>query len=236
MPGADQIERDAKIERDAHIERDAQAVFDVVREGGIALIPLDVAYALVAATPEAVKRIYAAKGRDTSKPMGIVGGLPAHDALHELSDARRAMIRAVTVAHDLPLSVIAPYRPDHAYLRRLDADVLRQSTRDGTLNLLLNAGALRTGVAQLCWQHNAPMVGTSANVSMAGSCYTTTDMDRGILAVCDLVIDYGVSRYHNAAGLSSTIIDFGGMRVVRRGVCFERICAVLREEFNVIVK
>lgn len=230
VPGAEQIERDAKI------ERDAQAVFEVVRDGGIALIPLDVAYALVAAVPEAVKRIYAAKGRDTSKPMGIVGGLPAHDALHDISDAKRAMIRAVTVAHDLPLSVVAPYRPNHAYLRRLDAGVLRQSTRDGTLNLLLNAGTLRTRLAQLCWKQNTPMVGTSANVSMAGSCYNVTDMDRGIVAVCDLVIDYGVSRYHNTAGLSSTIIDFGGMRVVRRGVCFERIRAVLREECDVIVK
>ncbi len=219
-----------------HIERDAQAVFDVVRDGGIALIPLDVAYALVAATPAAVKRIYAAKGRDTSKPMGIVGGLPAHDALHDISDARRAMIRAVTVAHDLPLSVVAPFRRDHAYLRELDADVLRQSTRDDTLNLLLNAGALRTRLAELCWKHNAPMVGTSANRSMAGNCYTTAHMHRGILAICDRVIDYGLSRYHNTAGLSSTIIDFGSMRVVRRGVCFERIRAVLREEFDVIVK
>ena len=224
VPGAEQI------------ERDAQAVFDVVCGGGIALIPLDVAYALVAATPEAVKRIYAAKGRDASKPMGIVGGLPAHDALHDISDAKRAMIRAVTVAHDLPLSVVALYRRDHAYLRELDADVLRQSTRDGTLNLLLNAGALRTCLAELCWKHNAPMVGTSANVSMAGSCYITTDMHRGILEICDRVVDYGLSKYHNTAGLSSTIVDFGNMRVVRRGVCFERIRAVLREEFNVIVK
>lgn len=78
------------------------------------------------------------------------------------------------------------------------------------------------------------MVGTSANVSMAGSRYAVRDVDRGILEICDLVVDYGVSKYHNMTGLSSTIVDFGSMRVVRRGVCFERIRAVLHEEFAAI--
>lgn len=224
MPGAE------------HIARDAQRVFDVVREGGVALIPLDVAYALVAATPAAVKRIYAAKGRDVSKPMGIVGGLPAHDALHDLDERKHAMVRAITVKHNLPLSVVAPYRREHPYLQRLDAFVRRQSTRNGTLNLLLNAGALRTCLAQLCWEHNEPMAGTSANVSLTGSRYTTADMDAEILSICDVVIDYGRSRYHNAAGLSSTIIDFAAMRVVRRGVCFEDICKVLRDDFGAILE
>lgn len=44
----------------AQVERDAQRVFDVVRGGGVALIPLDVAYALVSSTPDSVRRIYAA--------------------------------------------------------------------------------------------------------------------------------------------------------------------------------
>ena len=214
------------------IQRDAQRVFDVVCNGGVALIPLDVAYALVAATPEAVRRIYAAKGRDFSKPMGLVGGLAAHEALHDLVDTRRAMVHAVTVRHNLPLSVVAPFRRDHAYLQRLDDFVQRQSTLDGTLNLLLNAGALRSELARLCWASRQPMVGTSANVSLKGSCYKIQGMDSGILAVCDEVVDYGESKYHNAAGLSSTIIDFGTMRVVRRGVCFERIRDVLHGEFD----
>lgn len=220
----------------AQIERDARRVFDAARAGGVALIPLDVAYALVAATPEAVRRVYAAKGRDFNKPMGLVGGLAAHDALHELDDTARAMIRAVTVAHGLPLSVVAPYRANHAYLRRLDDFVLRQSTLDGTLNLLLNAGPLRSRLADLCWAHGTPMVGTSANVSLAGSCHAIEAIDQGILDICDVVIDYGAARYRNTTGLSSTIIDFGKLRVVRRGVCFEHIRNVLCEEFGVIVE
>ncbi len=218
------------------IQRDAQRVFDAVRGGGVALIPLDVAYALVAATPKAVRRVYEAKGRDFSKPMGIVGGLAAHRALHQLSDIARAMVYSVTVTHDLPLSVVAPYRADHPYLQRLDAFVLRQSTLDGTLNLLLNAGALRTRLAGLCWESGIPMAGTSANVSMTGSLYTAQSMERGILDICDVVIDYGKSRFHNPERLSSTIIDFDRMRVIRRGVCFERIRDLLHDEFGLTVQ
>jgi tRNA A37 threonylcarbamoyladenosine synthetase subunit TsaC/SUA5/YrdC len=214
------------------VERDARRVFDVVRGGGVALIPLDVAYALVAATPQAVRRIYAAKGRDLSKPMGLVGGLPAHAALHVLDERRRAMVHAIVVEHDLPLSVVARYRPDHAYVQRLDPFVLRQCTLEGTLNLLLNAGSLRTRLADLCWEHSEPMVGTSANLSLTGSRYRVEEVDPAIHGICDLVIDYGQSRHHNAAGLSSTIIHFDELRVVRAGVCFERIHAVLSQKFG----
>lgn len=214
---------------------DAQHVFEMVRNGGVALIHLDVAYALVARTSMAVHRVYAAKGRDYAKPLGIVGGLAAHEALHVLDEHQRAMVRAVTVKHDLPLSVVAPYRTDHPYLTRLDPWVLKQCTHAGTLNLLLNAGALRTELAALCWTHGVAMAGTSANISLTGSAFEVAAIDAGILHACDVVIDYGVSRYCNPHGHSSTIIDFGAMRLLRRGVCCEAILGVLREEFGVML-
>ena len=78
----------------AQIERDAQQVFDVVRDGGVALIPLDVAYALVARSPDAVRRVYAAKGREFGKPMGLVGGQAAPAARPVRGGARRALCPA----------------------------------------------------------------------------------------------------------------------------------------------
>ena len=215
------------------VTRDAQRVFEVVRDGGVALIPLDVAYALIASTPAAVRRVYEAKGRDYGKPMGLVGGQPAHEALHQLDDARRAMVRAITVEHDLPLSVVAPYRSGHAYLAGLDPFVLETSTRDGTLNLLLNAGVLRTQLASLCWAQGVAIVGTSANLSLSGSRYSVQTIDPAIVRACDVVIDCGVSRYVNTAGQSSTIIDFGTMRLLRQGVCGDAILSLLRSRFGV---
>jgi tRNA A37 threonylcarbamoyladenosine synthetase subunit TsaC/SUA5/YrdC len=215
------------------VEADALRVFDVVRDGGVALIPLDVAYALVARTPEAVRRVYAAKGRELNKPMGLVGGLAAHNALHLLDASKRAMVRAIVAEHYLPLSVVAPFRQGHAYLTGLDPLVLAQSTHAGTLNLLLNAGALRTRLAQLCWAKGVAMVGTSANLSLSGSRFSVATVDAAILAACDLVIDQGTSRYENREGKSSTIIDFENLRLLRHGVCGEAILRVLRSQFGV---
>ena len=216
------------------IDKDAQRVFDVVRDGGVALIPLDVAYALVARTPEAVRRVYAAKGREFAKPMGLVGGLPAHEALQVLDAGKRAVVRAIAVDHDLPISVVAPYHEEQPYMAGLDPFVLARCTRAGTMNLLLNAGALRTRLAQLCWEQGVAMVGTSANVSLAGSRFRVEDVHDAILDICDLVVDYGASRYENREGLSSTIIDFGNMRLLRRGVCSDAILSLMQAQFGVV--
>lgn len=217
----------------AAIEADALRVFDVVRDGGVALIPLDVAYALVARTADAVRRVYAAKGRKFNKPMGLVGGLPAHAALHVLDARKQAMVHAIVVDHDLPLSVVAPYREASPYLAGLDPFVLQQSTHAGTLNLLLNAGALRTRLAQICWEQGVAMVGTSANLSLSGSRFSIATVDAGVIAACDVVIDHGVSRYENREGRSSTIIDFANLRLLRHGVCGEAILQVLQSRFGV---
>lgn len=218
------------------VEADAQKVFDTVAGGGVALIYLDVAYALIAGSADAVRRIYQAKGREFGKPMGLVGGLTAHDALNVLDTPRRDMVRAVTVTHNLPLSVVAPARMDHPFLQKMDPFVLGRCTANGTMNLLLNAGLLRDRLGELSWHAGIPMVGTSANLSLAGSNYGVEDVEPQILAACDVVIDHGVSKYRNTEGLSSTIVDFAGLKLIRRGVCFERIAAVLSDDFGVALQ
>ena len=223
---------DSRVPVTAQIASDAQRVFDIVCDGGVALIPLDVAYAMVARTPAAVRRVYEAKGREFGKPMGLVGGQQAHAALHVLDDMRRAMVHAITVEYDLPLSVVAPYNDQHAYLAGLDPFVRENSTREGTLNLLLNAGPLRTQLAHLCWTHGVAMVGTSANLSLTGSRFSVPAIDKAIVDVCDVVIDDGVSRYANDEGRSSTIIDFGSLRLLRYGVCGEAILQILSSRFG----
>jgi len=217
----------------ADIERDARRVFDCVAAGGVAIIHLDVAYAVLARTEAAVRRFYAAKGRSLSKPTGIVGSAQAQADLHVLGKRERAMVRAVTVEHDLPLAVIAPYRADHPFLRALDPFVLQHATRDSTLNILLNAGALRSAIADLSWREGVPMVGSSANVSLRGSRFRLEDVDAELRAIADVEIDYGPSCYANPHGRSSTMIDFRTMSLVREGVCCDAIRRVLRAGFGV---
>lgn len=215
------------------VNEHAAQVFDVLCRGGMAVTHLDVAYAIMARSEASVRRMYAAKGRSLTRPTGIVGNLEAHDELHVMDQRKKDIVRAVTVTHNLALSVIAPFRSDHPFLRNLDPFVLNNANKDGTLNLLLNAGVLRTAIAHLSWRAATPLVGTSANVSLTGSKFRVQDIEPEIIAAADIVVDYGVSKYHNPEGRSSTMIDFRDLSIVRRGVCFEAIAWVMREEFGV---
>ena len=77
------------------VATDARRVYDAVSAGGVAVIHLDVGYAVLGYTADAVRRIYAAKRRSFDKPTGIVGNHWLHSELHQLPPDRLAMIEAV---------------------------------------------------------------------------------------------------------------------------------------------
>jgi tRNA A37 threonylcarbamoyladenosine synthetase subunit TsaC/SUA5/YrdC len=215
------------------IAGDAQRVFESVRDGGIAIIHLDVGYAVLARTADAVRRIYAAKRRSFDKPTGLLGNHALHAALHILGDREREMVRRITQDHDLPLAVIAPYRKDHPLLATLDPFVRQNAVKNDTLNILLNAGELRNVIAALAFAQSVVCVGSSANVSLSGTKYRLEDVDPGLRAIADIETDYGLCAHHNPQGLSSTMIDFTTFRVQRAGACFERIADVMQREFGI---
>lgn len=215
-----------------NVPADARRVFECVRDGGVAIIHLDVAYAILGHTADAVRRIYGAKNRAYSRPTGILGNQQVHEELHVLGDLQRRMIRSITQDHDLPLAVIAPYRKDHPLLTRMDPFVFGNAVKGDTLNVLLNAGTLRNHIADLAVAQGLLFVGSSANTSLAGSRYELSDIEAEVRAIARVEIDYGTSRYANAHGLSSTMIDFSTYRVQRAGVCFDEIAAVMKNEFG----
>jgi tRNA A37 threonylcarbamoyladenosine synthetase subunit TsaC/SUA5/YrdC len=221
---------------DKDVAADARRVFDAVRGGGVAIIHLDVGYAVLAHTADAVRRIYATKRRSFDKPTGLLGNHALHEALHILGEREREMVRRITQDHDLPLAVIAPYRQDHPLLATLDPFVRRQAVKDDTLNILLNAGELRNAIADLALAHKFVCVGSSANVSRSGTKFRLEDVDPELRAIADVEIDYGLCVYHNPQGLSSTMVDFSTLHVRRAGACFERIAGVMRSEFGVELK
>jgi tRNA A37 threonylcarbamoyladenosine synthetase subunit TsaC/SUA5/YrdC len=218
------------------VATDARRVYDAVSAGGVAVIHLDVGYAVLGYTADAVRRIYAAKRRSFDKPTGIVGNHLLHRELHQLPADRLAMIDAVTLGHDLPLAVIAPLRRDHSLLAAMDPFVLSNAVKGDTLNILLNAGDLRNRIADLAIGAGQLFVGSSANTSLKGSRYAVQDIEPEVIALADIVVDYGRSRYSTPDGLSSTMIDFSTFRVQRAGVCFNEIATVLSNEFGVTLQ
>lgn len=218
-------------------ELDARRVFDCLCDGGVAIIYMDVAYAILSGTEEALRRVYAAKARDLNKESGVVGNLDAHEAIQVLPADRRQMIRRITETHNLPLAVIAPYR-GHPLMNALSPFLRGISTRAGTVNFLLNAGPLRDAIAALSLEANFPLIASSANRSHRGTKYRVEDIEPEVIAVADIIIDYGPALYMRQSQLaeyplSSTQIDFAEMKLVRRGMCYDQIAGILADEFNV---
>lgn len=213
-------------------EADARRAYDVVAGGGIAIIPCDIGYAIVGATPAAIDRAFKAKRRAPSKLNALTGCRALHHAVHDVDERGRAVVRAITEDLNLPLGTVARYHPEHPLVRKIPADVLAQSTKAGTVAMLVNAGHFLEALGWLSFVHELPIIGSSANLTHRGVKFRVEDIEPEVLEVADLVIDHGLMRWV-AYGKSSTMIDVNDMKVVRHGIGFDLIQDRLRRQFGV---
>lgn len=211
---------------------DAQRAFEVMRDGGVAILPNDVGYSLIAARAPALRRIFDTKRRAPSKLNAMLGNADLHRELHQVSERGRAIVEAITVDYDLPLGLIAPCRPDHPLLKMLDPDTYERSTRDNTLLMLLNAGPFHAAITALSLKQQTPLFGSSANLSLHGTKFKVEDIEPEIKAIADVVIDYGLMKYHPWQS-SSTLINCETCEVIRFGSCYENIRDIMKRHFRV---
>ncbi|WP_119168806.1 Sua5/YciO/YrdC/YwlC family protein [Algihabitans albus] len=218
------------------LERDVAQVLEVLYGGGVAIVPLDVAYAIVGHREDAIRRIFAAKNRSYEKPSGMFSNWRMSEEIHILPDEKREMIRTVIEQDRLPFSVVAPFRDDHACFREVDPFVIQNSTKAKTLDMLLNAGAFHDEIARQSSAAGKPVFGSSANTSLKGSKYRLQEIEPEVLAAADICVDYGQSKYANDQGRSSTIIDFNDFSVIRVGVVFDKVRQAFKDRFDVDLK
>jgi len=215
---------------------DVKNLLNILSDGGVAIAPLDVAYAILAATPQGIRRIFDAKKRSYEKPSGMFGNFTMSAALHIMDADHHVMVRQMVESVGLPFSVVAPFREDHTFLTQVDPFVLQSSSKAGTLDMLLNAGQMHDEIALQAWEREMPVFGSSANLSLSGSKYRLTDIDIGVREAADITFDYGLSQYANHQGRSSTIIDFRDFSVVRVGVQYASLAKAFKDRFGVILK
>jgi tRNA A37 threonylcarbamoyladenosine synthetase subunit TsaC/SUA5/YrdC len=211
---------------------DAWRAMDVMQRGGIAILPNDVGYSLIAARPQALRRIFDTKRRAPSKLNAMLGNDALHRELHVVSARGRAIVEAITQDYDLPLGLIAPCRAEHPLLAALDPDTYERSTKGGTLLMLLNAGPFHREITRLSLERGTLLFGSSANLSMHGTKFRVEDMEPEITAIADIVIDYGLMKYHPWQA-SSTLLNCETLEVVRWGSCFENIADIVKRHFGV---
>lgn len=213
-------------------EADARRAYDVVAGGGVAIIPCDIGYAIVGASPEAIARAFAAKRRAPAKLNALTGCRALHQAVHDVDARGREVVRAITEDLDLPLGTVARYRPEHPLVRRIAPEVLEQSTKAGTVAMLVNAGRFLDALGWLSFVNNLPIIGSSANVSHRGVKFRVDEIEPEVREAADLVIDHGVMRWA-AYNCSSTMLDVNEMKVVRHGIGFDLIQDRLKRQFGI---
>ncbi|CAK7207281.1 hypothetical protein SEUCBS139899_010091 [Sporothrix eucalyptigena] len=210
--------------RHPNVKGDAQRIFDVLQAGGLALIPSEVGYALIASSAEALNRSFAAKNRKPSHTQGIVGTLNTHQKLHILPDETIEMIRTLHQDMDLSFGVVAPFRKDSPVLQHLSPATLANISKpDGTMAIYVGSSALFLELCRLSDEAGLLLLGSSANVSGTGQKFTIETMDPEILEAADVIVDYGLQRYHVYGGRASSIIDFANLKPVRMGSSYELI-------------
>lgn len=217
------------------LEADVGRVMDVLAAGGVALVPLDVAYGIVAAKPDGIRKIFTAKQRSYDKPSGMFSNWQLSREIHIMDERRHAIVREVAEEVGIPFSVVAPFRPDHPLLKAADPFVLASSSKGNTIDMLLKAGQFHDELARQSMQRGFPIFGSSANTSLTGSKYRLVDIDAPVRAAADIAYDYGQSKFANPEGRSSTIIDFADFTVLRIGVAFDRLSAAFKSRFDVVL-
>jgi tRNA A37 threonylcarbamoyladenosine synthetase subunit TsaC/SUA5/YrdC len=214
------------------LRADIGAVFDVIADGGVAIVPLDVAYAVIAARESGIRAIFAAKNRSYEKPSGMFGNASLSREIHDMDDDRHAMVDTLVRDVGLPFSVVAQFRGDHPIFANVDPFVMASSSKAGTLDMLINAGQAHDEIAWQVSERKMPVFGSSANTSLAGSKYSFGEIEPAVRDAADIHLDYGRSRYANEHGRSSTIIDFRDFSVIRIGVCFDMLQAAFADRFH----
>jgi L-threonylcarbamoyladenylate synthase len=182
----------------------AQAA-ELIHRGGVVAFPTETYYALGvdALNPQAIERIYKAKGRDRSKPILI---------LVESSGRIESLVKPVSPTVERLMEIFWPG----------PLTILFQA--DGRIPIELTAGTGKIGIRvpshpvarALLLAAQAPVTGTSANRADGPSPQTADEVYGSIGRELDLILDGGPTP----GGKPSTVLDCTAspFRIVREGI------------------
>ena len=208
----------------------AGVLSELVASARLVCFPTDTVYGVGGVvTPTVLDALIAAKGREAGKPFQVI--YPTVELLEAAVALEPRLLGAVRRLLPGPFTLLLPYPPG---LRFPPAGNVVRSPREGQ-------GGEATGVATLgvrvpAWPAAAgalaglpfPLLASSANPSGGAAPRSAGEVDGGLLAACDLVLDAGP-----VSGEASTIVDLslyagdGAWRILRRGTVDENGVAAL---------
>jgi L-threonylcarbamoyladenylate synthase len=179
-------------------------------------MPTDTLYALAAAADDAsaVRRVFEIKGRQEGRPLPLfVSSLDMAARLAELSETARRLASRFWPGQ---LTIVVPKQQNY------DSEALAGSP---TLGLRVPDNAVAMAVVEAL---DAPVTGTSANLSGGADPVTANDVRGQIGERIDLILDAGACAH----GVGSTIVDCSGETpvILREGaISSDRVFAALRD-------
>jgi L-threonylcarbamoyladenylate synthase len=191
------------------ITADQAATFErCMAVGGVALFGADTVYGLACDpdTDEAVRRLYAIKGRRPDKPAAVLL-FSLELALAALPELGPRTVAALEGLLPGAVTLLLP-NPAHRFALACGPDI-------ETLGLRVPAlGPATAALAAVRW----PVLQSSANLAGGPEAHRLTDVPEAIRGAVDMVLDAG-----DLAGTASTVIDLrrfendGTWNVVREG-------------------
>ena len=168
----------------------------ILRAGGLVAMPTETVYGLAAdaANPDAVARLYAAKGRPRFNP--LIAHVTGPKMAQTVAEWPELGAKLAGTYWPGPLTLVLPKKPDAAIAdianAGLDSIALRAPAHPAARTLLSTFGA--------------PLVAPSANPSGAISPTTAQHVAEGLGHKVDLILDGGTCT----VGLESTVIAIDG--------------------------
>jgi len=184
---------------------DIERAADAVRDGDLVVYPTETVYGLGADAldPEAVERVFAAKGRDRENPVSMaVPDVETAAEYTEPGERERAFMRRFLPG---PVTVILERgdRVPDALTAGRDRVGVRVPDHEGALSLL---------------ECVAPVTATSANESGRSSVRQTGSLHEQIRRAAAVVVDDG-----ETPGGGSTVVDVADGTVHRRGALADAV-------------
>lgn len=211
---------------------DARTVFDVLKAGGVVIIPTEVGYGLISSSAEGIERSFRAKQRKPGHTLGVLGTWTTHRQLHDLPEDKFTISRTITEEFGSVLAIVAPCHQDHPRLQKLSEQTRERIFVNNTLGIAILEGPFGRELGRLVDEDGGLIVGSSANVSGKGQKFRIEDIEPEVRNCADLIIDYGLQRYW-IYGRAGTNIDLHNMKVLRIGAAYEVFAARLKKWFDI---
>lgn len=186
-------------------EEDIERAAEIIRQGGLVAFPTETVYGLGAdaLNPEAVGKVYAAKGRPSDNPMIV--HISSKDDLTRLTfEITEDMKKLADVFWPGPLTMVVPARP-----------VVPKVTTGGLDTVAVRMPSDLTA-ASLITASGVPIAAPSANLSGKPSPTTVRHVIDDLDGRIDAIIEGGDCQ----VGIESTVVDMTGSvpAVLRPGI------------------